>query len=492
MGFTIITESNSFARHLFSFSTTGDGLLDHYDLSQDFSPGPFATALVKMHRETGLLLVYGSGQSSERFERKVVAFAVDETGRLSKRWVFELPPALLEPEIVFNSDGSRIYVLYNEGKVISGEGPDAIIEITTRVALLDAQDGKRIAVADLLKGELLIFAIFNEVRQRAIMVAGGSAYVFEPDPNSLKIEYTVSPPAFPPPDRVFAGRVDLSKDGRFLVVYGGYNIFQTIPAPPVPAPDLFSNLFYSYDLDSRTFTKTFIKEFSMPVSVNIAFNRPTGSMFVPLSTHVEPGQNGSVFFTPNRGSRLANKLTLTDDGVLVRGDDLLLPKRSAGSDILNRINQFSTIAFSESGEMAFISTGNGRLFTFDTSTSEIVNDQLLDANELMSIQLLEDLKLLAYGNRTNMLSLVDINTGPVVESLSIKGNRATIKGANFLAGARVEIDGEVVEGSRRTAKKPGGEIKIPLSKADYPRGRKFTLIVINRDGKRSQSQTFQR
>jgi hypothetical protein len=172
--------------------------------------------------------------------------------------------------------------------------------------------------------------------------------------------------------------------------------------------------------------------------------------------------------------------------------DAVLPRRSPGSDQgKNVIGPFNNAAMSPSGAIGFVSTHSLRLLSFDTLTGEIVNDVPLISENRTFISYSNQAGLLLYSSG-NKLVLEDVSIGPIISDAQVKGQQTIVKGANFLAGARVEINGLDLGVVNRNPENPGREIILDKGKRDFPAGQPFNVVVVNRDGLRSKAFTFQR
>ena len=98
---------------------------------------------------------------------------------------------------------------------------------------------------------------------------------------------------------------------------------------------------------------------------------------------------------PSRIPREADIIGLRPDGFVTRVAQVKIPKHSLGSAGPNALSSYCNIEVSASGALAFIPSGNGRLFTVDTADGEIIRDVLINPiGGLVSIKLLEPLNLL--------------------------------------------------------------------------------------------------
>jgi hypothetical protein len=506
LGFAIEVSSQDSFAHLFSFSVTEGKIIDDFSLKPDFGAGGGSTSsvLLKMHKETGLIVVYGHDSGNIQ---KVLALASDQAGHLSKLWTISYPavPANLLPseEVSFNTDGSKIYVIYTDitrgnpsqstastGKqdrrmfsihspfvvqpFFAAELPGAASgSVVKRVALLQADNGATIDTVTLPDGGLYDGTIlFDDVHNRALALNDQSLYVFAPGSDRLEVESSIGPAPVSPNTGLA-----MSRDRRFVLSYAGYGSS--------------GNVFYSYDLESKTMRTFAISAKFFPMSNLMTFHPATSALFAPLAGSIYDNPNGS-FTVDLTGSRFASILDFMADGSLLHVGDLELPKDNPDGLGPNVITPYNNIVVSATGAIGIVSSHNGHLFTFDTSTGEIVNDELIGIRGLRYIQLLEPLGLLVFDNGNDSLEIVDVNTGPVISDLRLKSDRTIIKGANFLRGARVQINGVDSGIANRNPDNPGHEIILSLGKRDFPRGHEFAVVVTNRDGLGSKPFTFER
>ncbi|HIK14035.1 MAG TPA: hypothetical protein IGS53_01845, partial [Leptolyngbyaceae cyanobacterium M33_DOE_097] len=380
--------SKDSSSHLFSFSVATGRITDEFSLRADFgasdpdSPAE-SIGFLKVHSETGLIVVYGL--DSNGFQ-KVLALASSETGRLCKLWAISYPQRVngIWPEVAFNEDGTRLFVIYTESAsssasqrfdllnkrdstvllvrtplrlrplLITRSPSDAASEIVRQnIAMIGTEDGVTLAIVNLSDGSPFGGTIlFDRVHKRAIAFTGQSVYVLMPGSNSFKVESRIVAPD-PPSFNIGLG---ISLNGRYAIAYRGYN---------VPSG---SNIFYSYDLNLGTVRQLSIEENF--ITGLMTFHRRTGALFVPLTGEVLINDDT---ISISSSSRLVNIITLAADGSLLHTANVELPERSPGARGPNAITGFNNIEISASGALGFVSSHNGRLFAFDTLTGEIVN-----------------------------------------------------------------------------------------------------------------------
>lgn len=512
VGFTLVYTNAGRAAVLFSFSPTESRVVDEFDLAPDFGIGNFLIAM-KVHAEAGLVVVFGADSTGIP---KVLALSSDREGHLRKLWLsqFSVPSVFpAGPALTFNDDGSRIYFIYDDpapqssllsrGDRLDTESgitanqprqsiallcgalrfrgrappqPTASSPRALRLALVRAEDGSMVDTFALSFTDTSGSLFFNEVRNQLIALSGGIAYVFTPASNRLEVESSIAA------DFDGGEGVDMSQNGGFLIAHAGYS--------PLTAKSGVNN-YVVYDLELKKARTFLVNAKLFPFSNDLVFHRPTSTLFVPMKARLTQKRNGTISLVLG-GFRETDILNLTAEGALTLTAQVELPEFSPESSVMNGLFPFNNVVVSKTGALAFVASGNGRLFTIDTITGEIVNDELIDDKRLLSIHLVEPLNLLAFGTGTNKINLVGISTGPVVSSVSIKESRTIVSGKNFLTGTHIQINGVDLGLANRRADDPGHKIIINLGKKDFPRAQDFSVVVVNRDGLRSEPFTFRR
>ena len=517
VGFNLVFTKSPYKYRLFSFSVPQARIIDDLDLEADFGASQSSASIpgiaLKTHGQSGLILIYG--QHSDRTQR-LIAFKSERDGHLRRLWSLSFPPNAFiaaASDLAVSADGSRVCWVYylppqqgGEGKTpdqvaiagpasrctlfghVSGAGlklrePDlertSTSTVTRRLALIRADDGVQLASAELSFESLFTSVFFDEANGRVLALADKTAFVFAPGFDRLELASTVNP-AIASPDVVGQG---ISRDGRFLLGYSGYAPNEVNPGGV--------NSYVAYDLDQKTAQQLDLPELLFPVSNGITFHQGKGLLLAPLTIELT-FTAGDKLSAKNVPPREADIIALGADGSLTRVAQVKLPKRSPDSAGSNALSSYCNIEVSATGALAFIPSGNGRLFTFDTSSGEIVRDVLINPNGLVSIKLLEPLNRLVASELTNRFLLLDMETAPVISGITVKRQRTIITGENFLNGAHVVLDGVDLGIANRSADNPGGEIVVGRGKKDLPRGQDFTFVIANPDGLRSKPFTFQR
>ncbi|HLG15036.1 MAG TPA: hypothetical protein VJH03_11120 [Blastocatellia bacterium] len=502
------------AGSLFSFLLPEGRVVDELDLVPDFGEGQSLANIpilaLNVHEATGLIIVYGRDSN---FGQKLLAVSSDDGGHLRRLWVRTFSLTRLFPgggsAVDFSIDGSRIYFIYfgsapqpaadngNPNVVPTRsrwgaqavdswrsqnrrEATDAVTNVSfgQRVALLRTEDGATLSSIDVPDAAREMSVFFDGAHGRAVALSGTSAYVFASGTESLQLETRIQPG----PEVSFAFGQGLTADGRFLLAYGNYE----------DQPDgTLSNIYISYDLGTKTVHRSSVGGGELfAVLNNLTLHRPTGMLLVPLQVRFGDDGEGTTVLQIG-GFRRAEVISVEGDGSMSRAAEVKIPKRSPGASRKNFMSGNNNIAVSSSGALGFVSSARGRLFAFDTATGDIVNDELVDPDRMFYIQLLEPLGKMVFSNGAKLI-LVDTITGPLVADVEIDKKRTIVKGANFLSGARIELNGTDLGLANRNPDNPGHEVILDRGKKDFPIGEEFTVVVVNRDGLRSTPLTFSR
>ncbi|HLG17296.1 MAG TPA: hypothetical protein VJH03_22805 [Blastocatellia bacterium] len=469
VGFTLVYTFPSVPSFLVAFSVVGGESADRVDLTPDFgtSNSPFTRPVVsiKVDNTSGLVLVYGNDVNNEQ---KMVALVADHRGRLTRRWSASFGRSSLFQfswqDAAFNEDASRVYFLhYRE---------------STNVTVLRGDDGTRLSDFALPGATAMGFVYFDRARGRVVALSGFTAYAFKQQNDNLMIE---SQAQLASESTRSAWAQGISRDGRFVVAYDGFSHVTN---------KIGFNTYQTYDLDWAM-----VREFEIPGRLYTYTNGPTfhpstARLFVPLLGAIKIiGESEPL--AAERSFRQVDILGLGDDGTISRIVEFRLPERSEGNSRDNLLAS-NNIEPSASGALAFVGVISGQLFTFDAASGEIVGDDRVDPNNVSSMRLLEGLGKLVFTNGTNSVVIIDIATGPVVSGVKVKKKKTTINGGNFLAGARIELNGVDLGLANRNPDNPGHEIILDRGKKDFPSGEEFTVVVVNRDGLRSKPLTFRR
>jgi hypothetical protein len=511
---------------LYSFSVTEARIIDDFDLRPDFGLGKRSKLpLMKVHSETGLVMLYGRDSNGIP---KLLAVSADPSGLLTRLWVVPFPAGFLSASLsglAFNGDGSRIYFIHRHSAsqspspgTESAESLDVVASPaeaqpgistqreedssmaggsvaqaragsgTLHIVLLSALDGVELDTTDLLdagitgKKSFDGWVYFDNERNRAIVMAGRLMHVFAPGSDSLEIETGIDAKKLHVSDLI--GKA-ISKDGRFVVGLSGYKVGDSTAGGG-------RIMLVSFDLDLKTASAFTINTRFTSDANPWTFHRPTDTLLVPLSLTFKRNEEDQVREVRGK-SRHSIILTFNANGTLGKAAVARMPKRSPDSSERNIVGAFSSIGISATGALGLLSSENGRVFAFDTQSGEIVNDLAVKpSGGLSSIQLLDPPGVIVFSRGRNKLVFVDSSTGPIIDSIEVLSDRTIIKGANFLSGVRVRIDGVEDLTARRSLEAPGRKITITRGKRDFPRGQEFTVIVTNRDGVASKPITFER
>lgn len=485
-----VTFQDDSSFHLRTFLVKEGKSVDDIDLKPEFGLrsvndfNPFV--VIKVHSGTGLVIAYGVDSDETQ---KVLAYQADQQGHLRPLWKLSFPQSFIPLlALNINKDGSRICLLYRDSR-----------DSTVHTLILDSQDGSvlnsaiigrveftanvetaNVAPADLRDFFFTGWIDFDEIRQRVVATAGDSVYLLTPRNGALVIESQISAPSN-------LGVTDLfiqafSQDRRFLLAVYGYRIKKSVKKNEF--------VYISFDLEAKTSSKVLIKSQFTTQFNPTTFHAPTGNLLIPLSVSFEVTR-GRLSMIRDK-SRFALILNLTQNGALLKKAEVTIPEQSPQSDSLNIIGESSGIEVTAGGALALLPTANGRLFMFDTATGEVVNDVEVNSNGgLVTTKLLESSNSILFSTDKSIF-VFDVELGPIVNSVEVKERRTIIRGANFLSGVRVEIDGRNIEGISRDSDAPGREIIIERGKDDFPVGQEFTLAVVNRDNRSSALFKFRR
>lgn len=517
VGFNLVLTKLPYKYTLCSFNVPQAKIIEEMDLEPDFGASQSLASIpgiaLKVHEQSGLVLIHGQHSNGTQ---SLIALQSERDAHLRRLWSVSFPPNAFisaASDLAVNADGSRIcWISYLPGQM-DGEAntPDQVAiavpasrrpffwrlstaglklseptlertsttTVTRRLALIRADDGRQLASAELSLASLDTSVFFDEANGRVLALADKTVFVFAPGFDRLDLESKVNPAITSP---VVVGQ-GVSRDGRFLLAYCGYD------------PDEVNtggvNSYVAYDLEQKTARELDLKELLFPVSNGITFHQGKGLLLVPLTIELTFTAGGEPS-VKTAAPREADVIALDADGSLTRVAQVKLPKRSPESARPNALSSYSNIEVSATGALAFIPSGNGRLFTFDTSNGEIVRDVLINPNGLLSIRLLEPLNRLLASDLSNRFLLLDVETAPVISGIALKRKSTIITGENFLNGAHVVIDGVDLGIANRNAEDPGGEIVVDRGKKDFSRGQPFTFVVVNPDGLRSKPFTVQR
>ncbi|MBI3649686.1 MAG: hypothetical protein HY231_01415 [Acidobacteria bacterium] len=458
LGFAIVFGKEPTAIKLYSFSVAEGKVIDEADFASEFAPATDSFGLLiapRLHSQKHTLAVWGQDSTKAQ---KIMLFSYDQSGHLQKLWAKSFPRApffeLIDSAAAFNADASRIYYMF-----IDTEGQQ-------NLALLDSSTGDTLSTMPLPADDYGMAVFFNDVRHQAVALSGTIAYVFTSTNDRLEMDYQI--------DSALGARggggQSISQNGRFLIAYGGF----TRENPPNT-----KSIYVTYDFDKRIAQEFLFSGQFAAIGQNMAFHRATDKLLAPLPIKVKEFDESLKLILS--GSRLSDILTLDAEGTIKRVSTVELPEHSDSETLANRTYPVNNTQVSASGALGLVSSGNGHVFSFDTQTGEIVNDEKFDTR-MYQIYLLESRGLLAYVKGDNKLYLAEITTAPIISSVKLKKKNLTIRGANYLAGVKVKINGvEVINGERNPIN-PGREIVLPLGRKDLPPTQELRIEVTNRDG----------
>lgn len=435
--------------HLVSFTISDAAIADELPLD-DFPPplpnGPVVFGGMSVNDGSGLAAIFGNGANGTQ---TVAAVSADAKGKLTRRWAVSYPnPNGGRAEAAINADGSIVYVFYNDSspKVDKIRAEDGVVLRTVQLEDLDIEAG----------------LTFDPVLKRLIVKTGLTNFfhVFKPEPDFAVDWRAEAPGEFTPMKRGF-----LSADGRFLIGYGGYGFGGQGVAGNV-------NNFLTVDLVGHEFHTLSLGGKLLPSGVALTFAPSLASLIVPYSSKVKVTKDGLRGCAC--GSQVADWLALGPDGTLTRAFTTQL----AGDQQI--IGPLNNAALSKTSAIAFLATMTKRLVAVDTLTGEVVSDQ--EVGDVFFIYRIGDTDTFLTTNGTNVLNLLELDTGPSIHSVTVKKHKIIIEGERFLLGARVQINGVDQVEATRNPSSPGREITLSVGRKDLPAGQDITLVVTNRDG----------
>jgi hypothetical protein len=441
---------------LASFTVSDATIADDLVLD-DFPPAlPSKTTArgLRVNDPSGLAVIFGNGANDVQ---TVVGVSSDAKGKLRKRWAISRPNPLgvrEGDEAAINADGSIVYFFYNDS--------------SPKVDKIRAEDGAVLGTIQLEDSDIEAGLTFNPVLRRLIVTTGLFFHVLKPEPD-FAVDWTLRVPggvAGVHPSFVSMG-------GRFLIGYGGYC---------VGCFGHNANNFLTLDMESREFRILSLKSRILPSGIALTFAPSIAALIVPYSSTVKVKERKIKGCAC--GTQVADWLTLGQDGTLSR---LFTTQLVGDQQVIGPLNN---AAFSRTSAIAFLATMTNRLVAIDTFTGEVISDQ--DVGSVFFIYRIGDTDTFLTTNGTNVLNIFDLDTGPSIDSVTIKKRKLVIHGKNLLFGARVIINGEDLGVADRNPDAPGREIIVGRGKKDFPAGQDINVVVINRDGLSSKPFTFQR
>ena len=439
--------------HLVSFTISDAAIADDV-LLDDFpppTPGKPSVFGMVVNEQSGLAAIFGKGADDTH---TIAALSADAKGKITKRWAVSYPnPRGGRAEAAINADGSIVYVVYNDS--------------TAKVDKIRAEDGVVLGTIQLDDFDIEAGLTFNLILKRLIVKTGltNFFYVLKPE-DDFAVDWRVRGP-------VESGGMKhgfVSADGRFLIGYGGFGGSKVV-----------GNNFFTLDLTNQEFRTLFLDSRLAPSGVALTFAPSIAALLVPYSSKFKMKKGG--FSGCACGSQFADWLALSPDGTLTRP---ITTQLSGDQQIIGPLNN---AVLSKTSAIAFLATMTKRLVAIDTLTGEAVSDQ--EVGDIFFIYRIGDTDTFLTTSGTNVLTVLELDTGPSILSIAVKKHKVIIEGTNFLAGVRVEINGVDQGIINRNPSDPGREIILEKGKRDFLAGQPFSVVVINRDGLRSQPFTFQ-
>jgi hypothetical protein len=438
---------------LFSFTVSDAVIVD--DLVLDDFPHPLPSKPtargMAVNDQSGLAAIFGNGADEAQ---TVVAVSADAAGKLTKKWAISHPnPIGAQAEAVINTDGSFVYFFYNDS--------------SPKVDKIRAADGVVLGTVQLDDFDIEAGLTFNAGLRRLIVKTGFFFHVFKPE-DDFAIDWRLQSPG----EVSGVRQLFVSADHRFVIGYGGYVFgFAVINK---------ANVFMTLDMEGRELRILSLKAKILPSGIALTFAPNTNALIVPYSTTVKV--KGGTIKGCACGTQVADWLSLGQDGTLTRQFTTELTRKQG------TIGPLNNAAFARTSAIAFLATASKRLVAIDTFTGEVISDQ--DVGDVFFIYRIGDTDTFVTTKGTNVLNLLDLNTGPSIDRVTVKKGKLLIKGANFLFGAHVLLNGEDLGVVERDPQDPAHQIIVRQKKKNLPQDQEITVVVVNRDGLSSNPLTF--
>lgn len=430
--------------HLVSFTVSDAAIADDVLLDDFPSPTPGRPTVFGMivNEQSGLAAIFGQGANETH---AVVAVSADAKGKLTKRWVVSYPnPNAGRAEAAINADGSIVYVFYNDS--------------SPKVDKIRAEDGAVLGTIQLDDAGIDAGLTFSPVLKRLIVKTDFTNFfhVLKPE-DDFAVDWRVRGPL----ESVGMKRGFVSADGRFLIGYGGFG-----------GNEVVGNNFLTLDLASRGFRTLSLEGRLAPSGFALTFAPNLAALIVPYSSKLKVKNGG--FSGCACGAQVADWIALSPDGSLTHP----LTTQLAGDQQI--IGPLNNAALSRTSAIAFLATMTRQLVAVDTLSGEVVSDQ--EVGDVFFIYRIGDTDTFLTTNGTNVLTLLDLDIGPSIRTVTFKKHKLTIEGERFLLGVNVQINGVDQVEATRNPSAPGREISVSVGKKDLPAGSSVTLVVTNRDG----------
>lgn len=436
--------------------TVSDATIKDDLILDDFPPALVSKSTARamaVNEKNGLAAIFGNGANDAQ---TVVGVSSDANGKLTKIWTISHPNPLGVQdgdEAVINADGSIVYFFYNDS--------------SPKVDKIRAADGAILGTVQLDDFDIEAGLTFDPVLKRLIIKTGFFFHVFKPE-DEFAVEWRLASPA----ELASVRHLLVSANGRFLIGEGGFVVgFETADK---------ANVFMTLDLDSRDLRILALKSKILPSGIALSFSPSIDALIVPYSSTVKV-RSGTIKGCAC-GTQVADWLSLGQDGTLFRAFTTQLV---GDQQVIGPLNN---AAFSKTSAIAFLATMTKRLVAIDTLTGEVVSDQ--DVGSVFFIYRIGDTDTFVTTNGTNVLTLLDLDTGPSIRNITTSKHKLAIEGANFLFGAHVQLNGEDLGVAERDASDPGRRIVVRRGRKDLPHDQDITVAVQNRDGLKSKPFTF--
>ena len=430
--------------HLVSFIVSDAMVADDLVLDDFPSPTPSRSTVFGMsvNDQSGLTAIFGNGANEIQ---TVAAVSTDAKGKLTRRWAVSYPnPNGGRAEAAINADGSFVYVFYNDS--------------SPKVDKIRGEDGAVLGTIQLDDFDIGAGLTFNPILKRLLVKTTLFFHVLKPE-DDFAVDWRVRAPA----EFGLLAHGFISADGRFFIGYGGFG---------ESLDGFIGNIFLTLNLSTREFRILELERKLAPSGVALTFAPNLAAVIVPYSGKFKVTKNGGHGCAC--GAQVTDWLALSPDGTLTR----TVRTQLAGDQQI--IGPLNNAALSRTSAIAFLATMTKRLVAVDTLTGEVVSDQ--EVGDVFFIYRIGDTDTFLTTNGTNVLTLLELDTGPSIRSVTFKKHKLIIEGERFLSGVHVQINGiDHVEATRNPSA-PGREISVGVGKKDLPAGRDVTLVVTNRDG----------
>jgi hypothetical protein len=236
------------------------------------------------------------------------------------------------------------------------------------------------------------------------------------------------------------------------------------------------------NMESREIRSLAVKNKMLPSGIALTFLPRTATLIVPYSSTVKV-KNGRLSVC-TCGTQVADWLVLNQDGTLSKSFTTQL---TSDDQIIGPLNN---VALSKTSAIAFLATMTKHLVAIDTITGEVLSDQ--DVGDIFFIHRIGDTDIFLTANGTNVLTLLELKSGPSIDEIRVRKKKLIIEGQNFLSGVRVQINGQNIADISRSPDSPSRKLIVKIGKGDSSEGQALEVVVVNRDGLSSDPFTVRR